>query len=263
MKTQNIEAQDYFSIEAKNYYARHYENINSETSYPSLYLRHQYVLKMLDPIKNGKALDIGCGSGAMVRDLLNRGYDVVAADISKDMLNATRNTVKTHPRAAHVRYSIQDIEKLSFASETFDLIICTGVIEYLKSDDNALGELARVLKPNSIALISTQNKVSLVRVIEEFFWQISPIWLKRRIFTFKQHHCHTPWKLDRALAKVGLVKEDFAYHHFYPIPIPFDRLVPRFCVWAGKKMERWSKSKYAWMVATGYLVKVRKREISK
>ena len=258
MKTENIEAQQYFSTKAAQYYAEHYANITSKTKYPSLYLRHQYTLRMLDTTKGGKALDIGCGSGAMVRDLLDRGYDITAADISQNMLDATHNTVSVHPRKAHVTYTLQDIEHLTLPSEAFDLIICTGVIEYLKSDDAALKEMARVLKPGGIAFISTQNKASLVRLFEELFYMIAPVWLKNKVVTVKQHHCHAPWKLDSTLAAVGLMKEDFAYHHFYPIPIPFDRFVPRFCVWAGKKMERWSKSRYAWMAATGYVVKVRK-----
>ncbi len=258
MKTQNIEAKEYFSAKAANYYFEHYGDVNSKTHYPSLYFRHIYTLNMFGSTKKAKALDIGCGSGAMVRELLNRGYDVVAADISQNMLDATRKTVGKHPRASYVKYTIQDIEDLDFGSGSFDLIICTGVIEYLKTDDNALRELSRVLKPGGVAIISTQNKASFARTLLEGLFLIIPTWLKNHIVTIKQHHCHVPWKLDRALAQVGLMKEDFAYHHFYPIPIPFDRVFPRFCVWAGKKMERWSRSRYAWMAATGYVVKVRK-----
>ena len=257
MKTENVEAQEYFSSKASQYYSEHYEDINSKTRYPSLYLRHQYVLKMVEQ-KDGKALDIGCGSGAMVRDLLDRGYTITAADISQDMLDATSKTVSDHPRKEGVTYTLQDIEKMNLSSETFDLIICTGVIEYLKTDDNAIKELARVLKPGGVAFISTQNKASLIRIFEEALYFVLPTRLKNKIVTVKQHHCHVPWKLDQMLKSAGLERVDFAYHHFYPIPIPFDRLVPRFCVWAGKKMERWHKKGFAWMLSTGYVTKVRK-----
>ena len=111
MKTLNTEAQAYFTKKASGYYQEHYGNIKSKTFYPSLYLRHRYTLEMLDGLKPGKALDIGCGSGAMVKELLDRGYTVVAADISKDMLKATKKTVKGHPKEKNViQYTQEDIE---------------------------------------------------------------------------------------------------------------------------------------------------------
>lgn len=260
MKTRNIEAKQYFSKKAAQYYQEHYQDITSKTSYPALYLRHQYILEMVPEQKRGRnrALDIGCGSGVMVRDLLTRGYAVVAADISREMLKATRKTVAGHPRATRVKYTQQDIEKMRLPNNAFDLIICSGVIEYLKEDDNALREIARVLKRGGVAFISIQNKVALPRALIEFLFLVVPTSWKDRIVTVKQHRCHVPWTLDKKLKQLGLKKAGFAYFHFYPFFIPFDHVFPRFSVWAGKKMERWSKSKLGWLGATGYVVKVRK-----
>ena len=257
MKTENIEAQKYFSEKAGKYYEEHYKNIHSKKVYPSLYLRHQYILEMLEDIKPGKALDIGCGSGAMVRDLLDKGFDVVAADISQNMLDATRKTVAGHSRAKHVEYTLQDIESMTLKSNAFDVVVCAGVIEYLKTDYNSLREIHRVLKPGGIAFISTQNLLGPNTLTQPLLHML-PARLRNKLVTVKQHRCHIPWRLDRNLKKVGFVKEDFAYHHFYPVIIPLDRLCKRFCVWLGKKMERWHKRKFAWLLATGYVVKVRK-----
>ncbi len=258
MNTENVEAQEYFTEKSADYYRTHYEDITSKTHYPSLYLRHRYTLEMIGNTKNGKALDIGCGSGAMTRELLDRGFTVTAADISQGMLDATKKTTSGHPRAKHITFRQEDIEQLSLPDNAFDVLICTGVIEYLKSDQKACAEIARVLKPGGIAFVSTQNKASLVRFFEETLFLIIPTWLKHKLVTVKQHRTHTPWQLDRDMKRVGLVKQDFAYHHFYPLPIPLDRLFPRFCVWAGKKMERWHKKNWAWMLATGFVVKYEK-----
>ncbi len=255
--TQNNEAKQYFSEKAAGYYEEHYKNITSKTVYPSLYLRHQYVLEMLNN-KPGKALDIGCGSGAMVRDLLDRGFEIVAADISDNMLEATKKTVCRHSRAKNVNFTVQDIEALTLPSETFDLIICLGVIEYLKTDEFALKEIARVLKSGGCAFISTQNKASIARTAVEIAFAVLPKSIVNKIVVIKQHHCHVPWRLDKQLADAGLQKIDFAYHHFYPMPIPLDRIFKRLAVWLGKKMELWHKKSWAWMFATGYIVKVKK-----
>lgn len=269
LSTQNTEAQTYFSQRATGYYQEHYGNINSTTFYPSLYLRHRYTLNMLDelpatpsttPQKTApkKALDIGCGSGIMVRELLDRKYDVVAADISKDMLVATKKTVTGHPRENHVTlYTQEDIEAMSFPSNTFDVVICTGVIEYLQSDEKAITEIARVLKTGGVAFISSQNKTG-PNYFFELALRIIPRTLHHKLLTLRQHHNHTPWKLSKELRTAGLKQKDIAYHHFYPLPIPLDRLSKRFCVWAGKKMETWHKKQWAWILATGFILMVRK-----
>ena len=256
----NEEAKEYFSEASKNYYEKHYQDINSKTWYPSLYLRHLYTLDMIDvPVENhGLALDIGCGSGAMVRDLLSLGFNVFASDISPGMLEATKETIKEHPRKDFVVFDEEDIEDMSYPDNSFDVIVCLGVIEYLQNDRNAFKEIARVLKPGGIALVSSQNKASFIRFFEEAALTILPSSIKSKLFTLQQHKCHVPWRLDKQLLKVGLKKEDTAYHHFYPVPIPFDRISKRFCVWAGKKMERYSRSKYGWMISTGFVTKYRK-----
>lgn len=46
-----------------------------------------------------------------------------------------------------------DLTKLSFADDSFDVIICYHVLEHIPDDRAAIGELARVLKPGGIAFI--------------------------------------------------------------------------------------------------------------
>lgn len=57
--------------------------------------------------------------------------------------------------------SVEDITKLSYASETFDFVICTSVIEHMMCQKNGSGdtlgivEMSRVLKPGGMLLLST------------------------------------------------------------------------------------------------------------
>lgn len=258
MVKDNKEAEGYFSNQAAEYYNMHYQNINSKSRYPSLYLRHQYVLKMLKGLK-GKALDIGCGSGVMARDMLYMGFDVTAADISSAMLTATKKTVENVPRKDSLVTSVQDIENLSFPNDHFDVIVCLGVIEYTHDDKKALAEIARVLKPNGTAIISSQNKICPMRMIEEIGYDVLPKSIRKKFYTFQQHKCHTPWTLDKDAEAVRLVKEYTSYHHFYPLPIPLDRVFPKFCVKHGMKMEKMSSKKHGWMFATGFVTRYYKR----
>jgi SAM-dependent methyltransferase len=48
----------------------------------------------------------------------------------------------------------EDIQKLSFADGDYDLVLCSHVLEHVPDDGAAMGELARILSPHGLALIS-------------------------------------------------------------------------------------------------------------
>lgn len=259
MSKRNKEAKNFFSKEAKTYYEKHYGNPNNPKVYPNLYLRHRYILDLLkkDIIpKKTKVLDIGCGSGIMTKDLVKKGCEVWAVDISQNMLNASKKTIGDTSKA---HYSVQDIEKLDLKSDFFDIVIASGVIEYLKEDNRAINEIKRVLKKNGVAIVTVQSNISIPRWGAEIAELILPKSIKKKIFTLDQHRRHNPIKLNNDFKNAGLIKENYRYFHFYPLIIPFDRIFPRFCVYFGKKMESFSQTIFGLFLATGYILKVRKK----
>jgi predicted SAM-dependent methyltransferase len=56
-----------------------------------------------------------------------------------------------HPMAEHK----MDIRALEFADATFDLILCSHVLEHVWEDQAAMGELYRVLRPGGVVLVMT------------------------------------------------------------------------------------------------------------
>ena len=61
---------------------------------------------------------------------------------------------------------------LPFASDTFDLVFCTQVLEYLPDPSVAAREIHRVLKPDGIALLSFASFYP--RAVEEEHWRFLP-----------------------------------------------------------------------------------------
>ena len=53
---------------------------------------HQYGSSLLDLIdgENLSVLDLGCGSGALTKELAERGYDAEGIDASAELLQAAR-----------------------------------------------------------------------------------------------------------------------------------------------------------------------------
>src|SRR5260370_34635965 len=57
------------------------------------------------------------------------------------------------------RFQLGDIERLPFPDNSCDGVTCLGVMEYLSSDELALREMRRVLKPDGRAVITTPSSI--------------------------------------------------------------------------------------------------------
>ena len=102
----------------------------------------QMIGDLARPMRGERALDLGCGTGAYARWLLQEGLTVVGVDISAGMLDAARR--KTPAGATFVQ---ADLLHLPFDSGQFDLALCNVVLEFAPSPAGVLREALRVLKP--------------------------------------------------------------------------------------------------------------------
>ncbi|MGI8593476.1 MAG: methyltransferase domain-containing protein [Solirubrobacteraceae bacterium] len=100
----------------------------------------------------GEALDAGMGPGRVVAGLEARGWTASGIDLSPAMVDAARRRV---PAAAR-RLGVGSIEVLPFEAASFDLVVATGVIEYVDAH-RAVAELARVLRPAGRLVVSIPN----------------------------------------------------------------------------------------------------------
>jgi SAM-dependent methyltransferase len=116
------------------------------------------MLRTLNGLPTGSALDIGCGSGVYLEELVAMGFKVSGVDLSAEMLATTR---KRFEGRAAVDLQQADVEHLPFADGAFDLVVCVGVLGYLLSDEQALAEIRRVLKPGGYLLLNLTNMYSL------------------------------------------------------------------------------------------------------
>lgn len=114
----------------------------------------QYVCDHFPP--EASLLDLGCGAGVVMEQLIEKGYTVTGADRSQDMLELTR---KRLARFSPERYQLQpgSCESLPFADEQFDAVLCVGVFGYIDDVVGALLEIRRTLRPGGILLISIRN----------------------------------------------------------------------------------------------------------
>jgi ubiquinone/menaquinone biosynthesis C-methylase UbiE len=139
--------------------------------------RMSKALSWLDGLRlseNSSILDAGCGAGRLAHEAAKRGYHVFGMDYSYGMLVKASSFCNREDRH-NVKPFQGDIESVPLQDSSFDVIICLGVISYLKSEEEALLELARILKPGGVLVLSITNKARLVSRMD------LPLLLKNRV----------------------------------------------------------------------------------
>ncbi|GGM37926.1 class I SAM-dependent methyltransferase [Promicromonospora citrea] len=104
-------------------------------------MRDDLLAPLLDPLPTGRVLDAACGSGAVTRQLLDRGHDVVGVDGSPGMLGLARRAV---PEATLLE---GDLAALPLPDGDVDHVTCTLALSHVSDLRPFFAEAARVIRP--------------------------------------------------------------------------------------------------------------------
>ena len=112
------------------------------------------------PDEEFKVLEIGCGAGLLCLELAKNASHVVGIDISHVVLDFA-NHMKDYLGCGNVLFQHGDAEHLAFEDESFDVVICSEVLEHLLDPQTVLKEIRRVVKQNGTVILTTPCAVSL------------------------------------------------------------------------------------------------------
>ena len=126
----------------------------------------QYIKSFLEKYSLSKVLDVGCGTGRLVKFLDQHGFSAqgcepeIAALKIAQRINSSKS-IKKAPATS-----------LPYKANSFDLIISASVIEHLTKKEvrKFLEEAKRVLKPHGYIFIITPNFSSPFRYIKKEQW---------------------------------------------------------------------------------------------
>lgn len=122
---------------------------------------------------DARILDAGCGTGTLTLALLRTlkvPVKLTAVDLSSSsMATAKKYVAKSNPNRQPVQFSQGNILALPFADDAFDLVVTSGVLEYVPLDEG-LSELARVIAPGG-HLLQLPMRPSLVTTLLEIMFR--------------------------------------------------------------------------------------------
>jgi ubiquinone/menaquinone biosynthesis C-methylase UbiE len=117
-------------------------------------------------------LDAGCGTGTLTLALLRTlkiPVKLTALDLSaSSMATAKKYVEKNNPSEQSVRFAQGNVLALPFANEAFDLVLTSGVLEYVSLDEG-LSELARVITPGGHMLHLPTRPTPVTTLLEMLF----------------------------------------------------------------------------------------------
>lgn len=151
----------------------------------------------LPRIQGKRVLEVGCGTGALLTEILKRGYKAYGVDASPRMLAQARK------RLAAAGFSDRlvqgKVQQLPFPDDSFETVISTFPTEYI-IDLESLNEIQRVLYPGGRLIIVDMANLKPFNLPAKIL-----LWLYRNLLGYGRPGAPG---FNLPLAQAGLIRRD-------------------------------------------------------
>lgn len=160
-------------------------------------------LKVLNPSKQEKILDLCCGQGRHSLELARRGFNFVEGlDRSRYLIKRAKETARKE--GIGVKFREGDARKLLYPADSFDIVMILGnsfgYFETIQEDIQVLKEVFRVLKPGGKLIIDLPDGDHIKKNFQLRSWE----WIDKKNFVCR----------ERSLTKNGerLISREIVSH---------------------------------------------------
>jgi 2-polyprenyl-3-methyl-5-hydroxy-6-metoxy-1,4-benzoquinol methylase len=160
---------------ASDNHAAEYPCGAAEAAHTEIYLWPP-IVHLCAELRARRIIDIGCGNGALCRELSSRGHEVVGCEPSADAVRIAQNSA---PELAFHQLGVDDHPD-AIGKESFDVAVATEVIEHLLRPRNLPRFANEVLRPGGHLVISTPYHGYLKNVVlalaNKWDAHLNPFW---------------------------------------------------------------------------------------
>ncbi|MGI5498715.1 class I SAM-dependent methyltransferase [Lentzea sp. CA-135723] len=141
---------DYLPGMGKHYLLPFYDLVHQVSALARV---HAEMVELARPQPGQRVLDVGCGTGNLLRATAKRHRDVELSGVDPDLKMLARAERKLRRRARLDRGYAQE---LGFPGATFDVVFSSLMLHHLDttSKDEMLAEVRRVLKPGGVLVLA-------------------------------------------------------------------------------------------------------------
>lgn len=243
---------EWFRSVSSDVYSRHYNErvptVEEELQEWGPYHRHRHEMRydiVAGAVRNhlpigGRVLDVGCGSMNVADRLRDLDTHYIGVDYGAPHISYAARKYAPYEGPLRADFARCEAEALPLPDATVDVVVFSEVIEHLIRPELAVWEIARVLRPGGVLVLTTNNasEVPLVSPLRQ------PLaWLEKAIGAdVPTLISHRPWvwpqKVDPALLPEG--SGDVYVPHTHHIPAETRRLLQA----AGLRTIRWSSFEF-------------------
>ena len=102
-------------------------------------------------VKAKTVLELATGTGLIAKNIVNAAAHIEATDASPEMIAEA----KRDNRSAKLHFSVQDMFRLPYVEESFDVVIVSNALHIVPQPEKALAEIRRVLKDDGVLIAPT------------------------------------------------------------------------------------------------------------
>ena len=102
-------------------------------------------------VRHKTVLELATGTGSIAKHIVNAAAHIEATDTSLEMIAEA----KRDNRSAKLHFSVQDMFRLPYAEESFDVVIVSNALHIVPQPEKALQEIKRVLKDDGVLIAPT------------------------------------------------------------------------------------------------------------